>query len=66
MQWLIVLLLIVGVYLFLRPKKQSCQKQEEIMLECQECGTYVSSKESINKSGKHYCSNECALKNLKG
>lgn len=65
MQWLLVIVLIVGIYYFFirKPrKKESLKKQEEIMVECEKCGIYVSSKEVIIQSGKYYCSKECCLK----
>ncbi|CAM2865257.1 PP0621 family protein [Helicobacter burdigaliensis] len=67
MQWLVVILLIVAVYyLFIRkPKtkekaKNTHKKPEEIMVECEKCGVYVSSKEAIIKDGAYFCSHECA------
>ncbi|BBG65055.1 hypothetical protein NNO_0352 [Hydrogenimonas sp.] len=33
---------------------------EEIMVECEKCGTFVSSKEAIIVDGKFYCSKSCA------
>ncbi|WP_457594206.1 PP0621 family protein [Hydrogenimonas sp.] len=33
---------------------------EEIMVECVKCGTFVSSKEAIIVDGKYYCSKSCA------
>ena len=64
MQWLIVILLIAGIYYFVIRKpslKNPKQPSEEIMLECEKCGTYISSKEAIIKEGAYYCSKECAL-----
>ncbi|MEA3491549.1 MAG: PP0621 family protein [Campylobacterota bacterium] len=34
--------------------------EEDTLVECQECGTYVTFKESIIVKGKIYCSSECA------
>lgn len=31
-----------------------------LMVGCDKCGTYVESKDGINKDGKFYCSKECA------
>ncbi len=65
MQWLLILALIVGIYYFFIRKphrKESPKKQEEIMVKCEKCGIYVSSKEAIIQSGKYYCSKECCLK----
>ncbi|WP_199770156.1 PP0621 family protein [Helicobacter mesocricetorum] len=62
MQWLIVIVLIMGVYYFFirkSPRKETPKKQEEIMIECEKCGIYVSNKEAIIQDGKYYCSKEC-------
>lgn len=71
LKWFLFILLLVGIYvLFFRNDKKERketknpkQNQDSIMLQCTECGTYVSSEEAILKSGKYYCSKECA--NLK-
>jgi len=65
---LLLIAIIAGVYHFFiktKPAKQnsnnSAKKDEEdIMVECEKCKTYVSSKEAIIKEGKFYCSKECA------
>jgi len=68
LKWLLIVLLILAVYYFFRKmsvKKEENQnfkkhnKNEEIMLECKKCGTYISSKEAIISNGKYYCSKEC-------
>jgi len=33
---------------------------EDTLVECAKCGTYVTVKESIILHGKYYCSDECA------
>ncbi len=33
---------------------------EDTLVECEKCGTYVTVKESIIINGKYYCSKECA------
>jgi len=33
---------------------------DDTLVECEKCSTYVTVKESIIVSGKHYCSKECA------
>ncbi len=46
-----------------KPKVKSNNKdidEGEIMMECKECGTFVSKDEAIIKNGKFYCSKECA------
>jgi uncharacterized protein len=62
------LLLLIGVlvgvyYLFFKKKAltppSSDNSQEEAMLPCAECGTYVQVKEAFMRDGKYYCSHEC-------
>jgi len=65
------LLLLIGVltavyFLFFKkksisssPKKDS---QEDAMIPCAECGTYVQLKEALMKDGKYFCSKECMEK----
>ncbi|WP_297812771.1 PP0621 family protein [uncultured Helicobacter sp.] len=65
LKFFLFILLIVGIYYLLFRKKtdsanHSKQKPHSIMLECVECGTYVSNEEVIIKNGKYYCSKECA------
>ncbi len=52
-----------GIY-FIFFKKPSMIKDKnsdsETVVECEECGVYVSMKETILKDGKYYCSKECA------
>jgi len=45
-----------------KPKedKKSKNGTEEIMVECKQCGTYISNKEAIIKNNSFYCSQECA------
>lgn len=33
---------------------------DDTLVECEKCGTYVTVKESIIVNGKYYCSKECA------
>jgi len=33
---------------------------DDTLVECEKCSTYVTVKESIIVNGKHYCSKECA------
>ncbi len=41
-------------------EKRKPKKDEEIMVECEKCGTFVSSHEAIIVGGKYYCSKQCA------
>ncbi|WP_457599028.1 PP0621 family protein [Hydrogenimonas sp.] len=71
---LLTVAVIAAVYFFLI-KKPAVEKRrreradeeakkpkidEEIMVECEKCGTFVSSKEMIIVGGHYYCSKECA------
>ena len=43
------------------PKGEDKKKiEEDTLVECEKCGTYVTYKESIIIKGKAYCSKECA------
>lgn len=43
------------------PKGEDKKKiEEDTLVECETCGTYVTYKESIIVKGKVYCSKECA------
>ncbi len=43
------------------PKEEDKKKiEEDTLVECEKCGTYVTYKESIIVKGKIYCSKECA------
>ncbi|MEA3418703.1 MAG: PP0621 family protein [Campylobacterota bacterium] len=43
------------------PKGEDKKKiEEDTLVECEKCGTYVTHKESIIVKGKTYCSKECA------
>ncbi|PAF53281.1 hypothetical protein BKH42_06585 [Helicobacter sp. 13S00482-2] len=66
MRFLIVLLviaLIVWFFFFRKSpidkKKYPKNSQEETMVECCRCGTYVSSKEAIMVGKKYFCSKKC-------
>ncbi len=41
-------------------KRKEKKEDTEIMVECEKCGIFISSKEAIIKDGKYYCSKECA------
>jgi len=65
------LLLLIGVLTavyFLFFKKKSVgpsprqDSQEDAMIPCAECGTYVQLKEALMKDGKYFCSKECMEK----
>ena len=60
--------IVVGaVYLFFIKERtasepSSKKEDEEVMVECSKCKTFISTKEAIIKDGKYYCSKECAKK----
>ncbi|WP_200762644.1 PP0621 family protein [Nitrosophilus alvini] len=70
MKILLLLVVLAAVYFIFFKKKtpqtQNMSKEkkrnvdEEIMIECSKCGTYVSSKEAVIKDGRFFCSKECA------
>ena len=56
------------IYKFLGGKLPSIGKsasekklEEDTLVECEKCGTYVTVKESIIVHGKYYCSKECSV-----
>jgi uncharacterized protein len=62
------LLLFAGIitavyFLFFKKKSLSPpstdKSQEEAMIPCARCGTYVQIKETLMRDGKYYCSREC-------
>jgi len=71
---LITVAVIAGIYFFLIKKPKVAKKRQEraedekhkpkddedIMVECEKCGTFVSSKEAIIVDGQYYCSKSCA------
>ena len=40
---------------------QEKKLDEDTLVECEKCSTYVTVKESIIIDGKYYCSKECAV-----
>ncbi len=55
---LVGIILIIYILFFKKTKDKSIES--ETMLECDKCGTYISSKEAVTKGDKHFCSSECA------
>lgn len=69
-QWIIVAVLIALVYfVFIKKKplpgennKAKSKKDklnEEDMVQCKKCGTYITLKEAFLKEGQYFCSDEC-------
>lgn len=64
MKFLLFVGLLSAVYFLFFKKKSltppsSDNSQEEAMIPCAKCGTYVQVKESLIRDGKYYCSREC-------
>ena len=69
LKWLILGAIIYAVYVLFFKSKSVASKDSktskkddvdsEEMVECCECGTFISSKEAFIKNGKFYCSKEC-------
>ncbi|HFQ60914.1 MAG TPA: hypothetical protein ENK39_01260 [Epsilonproteobacteria bacterium] len=58
----------VMIYKFFGGKLPSISKSasekkldDDTLVECEKCGTYVTVKESIIVHGKYYCSKECSV-----
>jgi uncharacterized protein len=54
----------IGVYTLFFKKKSITSRppdnnQEEAMIPCAKCGTYVQIKETFMRDGKYYCCREC-------
>lgn len=43
-----------------RKKNKKTTPKGDVMMECEECETFVSEDEAIIKDGKFYCSKKCA------
>ncbi len=43
-----------------KKKKRKSKDIEEVMVDCEACDTFISTKDAIIKDGKFYCSKECA------
>ena len=69
LQWVVVGVLIVGIYFFFIKKKplsapkqankKDTKKDGDEMVECKKCGTYTSLDEALISNGNYYCSDEC-------
>ena len=59
---------LIYIFFFKNKRKEEIQKHKEekkilegdTMLECTQCGTFVTDKDSIIKDGRFFCSKECA------
>ncbi len=61
-----VVLFLVYIILFKKDREKSVKKDrkdknEEIMVECPRCSTFVSKEEAILSNGRYFCSKECLL-----
>ncbi len=70
----IVIFVLLVIYLaFFKRRERDSSKDEktksaknesiddDVMVECYKCETFVSTKDAIIKEGKFYCSKECAV-----
>lgn len=67
----IIIFAIVGLFIYklvggklpsLGKSAEDKKLDEDTLLECEQCNTYVTVKESVIVNGKYYCSIECANK----
>lgn len=67
-QWIVIGVLIALVYFIYikkkplageNQKKKNDKLSEDDMVECKECGTYISLNEALLKEGQYFCSDEC-------
>ncbi len=65
---LIFAIVAVLIYRFFGGKLPSIGKSasekkldDDTLVECEKCGTYVTVKESVIMHGKYYCSKECSI-----
>ena len=66
---LLVIAVIAAVYFFFikkstpltkeRHDKKRDKEEDETLVECEVCSTYITTSEAIISSGKFYCSTEC-------
>ena len=70
LKWLLVIAVVGLVYFFFikkkplpeegkTPKKKKEKFDEDDMVECKKCGTYISLKEALLRDGNYFCSDEC-------
>jgi len=57
---LLLIAIIGGIYYFFIKKKPLPSKESDVMVECEKCHTFISSREAIIKDSKYYCSKKCA------
>ncbi len=67
-KWLLVIAVIALVYfLFIKKKplgdtgtgSKQDKANDDDMVECSQCGTYITLKEALLRDGNYFCSNEC-------
>ena len=67
-QWIVIAILIALVYFIFIKKKPISNKpkhkkddtsNDDDMVECKECGTYITLNEALIKEGHYFCSDEC-------
>lgn len=65
----LVIAVILAVYFFFikkstpltkeRHDRKRAEEDESTMIECETCGTYITTDDAIVSAGKFYCSTEC-------
>ena len=69
-QWILVAVLIALVYFFFikskplpgenkKTKNKKDKLEEDDMVECKTCGTYITLNEALLRDGDYFCSKEC-------
>lgn len=67
-QWIVIGVLIALVYfIFIKKKplagenqkKKNDKLNDDDMVECKKCGTYITLNEALLKEGQYFCSDEC-------
>lgn len=68
LKWLLVIGVVAVIYFLLikksspavsGPKKRAEKSDDDTMVPCETCGTFVSVKEAFLKEGRYYCSKAC-------
>ena len=66
----LLLFIIIGILIYqffggklpdFTKSKEEKKLDEDTLVECEKCSTYVTIKESIIVNGKYYCSTQCTL-----
>jgi len=69
-QWIVIGVLIALVYFIFikkkpiagentKPKHKKDKLNDDDMVACQKCGTYITLNDALIREGQYFCSNEC-------